>query len=223
MSPPPLAMGFAALHELPGLRTKLGFLARNLIPTPAYMRFLFPLARRGWLGFVAAYLFRWLLLLRHALPSYRAWRRTYREDMAAKKNLADSPDTLSLLRKLAVVLHIWSWFISVQLASHRYPLPEVVSRVGRTSRGGPRYRVEPARLGRIVKRSLQFGRYQPRCLTASLVLYRLLREQGIAAQLVIGLPRAPTERAAHAWVEVSGTDVGPPPGRSDYVELARYG
>ena len=27
---------------------------------------------------------------------------------------------------------------------------------------------------------------------------------------------------AHAWVELAGVDVGPPPGRNGHVELARY-
>jgi hypothetical protein len=72
-------MGFAALHEMRGFGRKLGFLKRNLVPTPAYMRFLYPVARRGLLGMIAAYICRWLLLVRHAVPSYRAWRRIHRE------------------------------------------------------------------------------------------------------------------------------------------------
>jgi hypothetical protein len=79
MSPPPLAMGFAALHERRGFGRKLGFLKRNFVPTPAYMRYLSPLARRGVLGMAAAYVGRWLILVRYAVPSYRAWRRIFRE------------------------------------------------------------------------------------------------------------------------------------------------
>ncbi len=44
------------------------------------------------------------------------------------------------------------------------------------------------------------------------MLYRLLREQGDAAELVIGLPKNPADKSAHAWVELDGVDVGPPPG-----------
>jgi hypothetical protein len=65
--------------------------------------------------------------------------------------------------------------------------------------------------------------YHPRCLTAALVLYRLLREQGESAELVVGLPREPLDKTAHAWIEVDGVDVGPPPGRQGHEELARYG
>jgi hypothetical protein len=56
-----------------------------------------------------------------------------------------------------------------------------------------------------------------------MVLYRLLREQGDDVQLVIGLPLEPRDKDAHAWVEMDGHDVGPPPGRGKHVELARYG
>jgi hypothetical protein len=65
------------------------------------------------------------------------------------------------------------------------------------------------------------GRHRPRCLINALVLFRLLREQGEAAILVIGLPEVATDERAHAWVEVDGRDVGPPPGGRGYRELAR--
>ncbi len=78
-------------------------------------------------------------------------------------------------------------------------------------------------LSRAVDRSLHFGRIRPRCLTSSLVLYTLLHEQGDSAELVIGLPPDAKDHAAHAWVEIDGVDVGPPPGRGRHVELARFG
>jgi len=40
--------------------------------------------------------------------------------------------------------------------------------------------------------------------------------------VVIGLPQQPMSEAAHAWVEVAGIDVGPPPGRVNHLEIARY-
>jgi len=54
------------------------------------------------------------------------------------------------------------------------------------------------------------------------VLYRLLREQGDAAELVIGLPKNPADKSAHAWVELDGVDVGPPPGRNGHEQMARF-
>ena len=53
-------------------------------------------------------------------------------------------------------------------------------------------------------------------------MYGMLREDGVAAELVIGLPSSPASQVAHAWVEIDGRDVGPPPGRSQHEELARY-
>jgi len=81
---------------------------------------------------------------------------------------------------------------------------------------------ETALLSRAVSRGLRIGPWRPRCLLRSLVLYRLLREQGVDAQLVIGLPDRASSPDAHAWVEVDGRDVGPWPGRKGYEELTRY-
>jgi hypothetical protein len=53
-------------------------------------------------------------------------------------------------------------------------------------------------------------------------LFRLLHEQGDEAELVIGLPAAAATKDAHAWVEINGVDVGPPPGRGSHEVLARY-
>jgi hypothetical protein len=41
--------------------------------------------------------------------------------------------------------------------------------------------------------------------------------------LVIGLPREAITKDAHAWVELDGTDVGPPPGRAGHEPMARFG
>ena len=54
------------------------------------------------------------------------------------------------------------------------------------------------------------------------MLFRLLRAQGEEPELVIGLPLEPRDRDAHAWIELAGRDVGPPPGKGRHVELARY-
>jgi hypothetical protein len=78
-----------------------------------------------------------------------------------------------------------------------------------------------ATLSSAVHKSLRLGNRRPRCLVNALVLFRLLREQGEQAELVIGLlPNAPNQRA-HAWVELDGRDVGPPPGRFGHEEMAR--
>jgi len=79
------------------------------------------------------------------------------------------------------------------------------------------------RLSRAVDRCLLVGPARARCLVRAMVLYRLLRRQGLRPQVVIGLPPAAGAPDAHAWVELDGHDVGPAPGRSGHDELARYG
>ena len=73
-----------------------------------------------------------------------------------------------------------------------------------------------------MSRSLGLGPIRARCLFTSMVLFRLLRDQGDEPELVIGLPIEPKDKDAHAWVELGGRDVGPPPGRGRHEELARY-
>ena len=102
----------------------------------------------------------------------------------------------------------------------REQLPAYVARLGK-----PRERrapLSPARLSRAVDRSLRLGSHRPRCLVNALVLFRLLREQGTPAELVIGLQETPADKDAHAWVELDGADVGPPPGKGPHLELARF-
>jgi hypothetical protein len=55
------------------------------------------------------------------------------------------------------------------------------------------------------------------------VLFTLLRRRGSQAELVIGLPENASTHEAHAWVELDGRDVGPPPGQNGHVQLARFG
>jgi hypothetical protein len=78
-TPPDLSLGFHRLASRPGLRPKIAFAARKLVPPPAWMRSCVPVARRGRLGLLAAYLWRPIWLLQRAGPGFRAWRRARRE------------------------------------------------------------------------------------------------------------------------------------------------
>jgi Uncharacterised nucleotidyltransferase/Transglutaminase-like superfamily len=127
---------------------------------------------------------------------------------------------LGLHEKLALALRIWFWFLVVQLELRRRPLREVVVGLGTPSR--PRRSIGPRRLGYMVTRTLHVGPYRPRCLLSALVHYRMLVEHGHRGELVIGLPRAARSKDAHAWIEIGGADVGPPPGRGDHLALAHY-
>ncbi|HET6745453.1 MAG TPA: lasso peptide biosynthesis B2 protein [Candidatus Limnocylindria bacterium] len=133
--------------------------------------------------------------------------------------LTRSDDGLSLLAKLSLLWRVWAVAARVRLELWRHPLPEVVSVLAAPT-GRPR--VPTSLLSRAVSRGLRIGPLQPRCLTRSLVLYRLLRAQGDDAQLIIGMRDKTVSTDAHAWVELAGRDVGPLPGGKGYRELSRY-
>ena len=79
----PLAQGFEHLANTPGFTTRLRLVARELVPSPAFMRWWSPLAQRGGPGLVAAYLWRVAFFARHAVPGYVAWRRARRQVASA--------------------------------------------------------------------------------------------------------------------------------------------
>jgi len=126
-----------------------------------------------------------------------------------------------VMARLRVAAAIWLAYVSVKVAVARWPLPVAVERVGRGLRPLPV--PEPKRLGQMVNRALRLGPVRARCLSRSLVLYRLVRSRYPSAELVIGLPEEADGHEAHAWVDIDGIDVGPPPGRDGRQELVRYG
>jgi hypothetical protein len=131
-------------------------------------------------------------------------------------------DALPWRVKVSLAPRVVIAFFIVHLTLRRHPLPRAVEELGRPRRRASYY-VAPKRLGKVTVRVLWAGPRKPRCLFSALVLYRLVRAQGDQAELVIGLPQEARTKDAHAWVEVDGIDVGPPPGRSGHVELVRYG
>jgi Transglutaminase-like superfamily len=128
---------------------------------------------------------------------------------------------LSLISKGVIFLKIWFWFVAVHARLRMHPLPEAVQSL-RPRVGGARYPISPRGLGKVIVRVLTVGGHTPRCLINALVHYRLLAEQGLPAVLVIGLEADARDHKAHAWVELDGVDVGPPPGQAGHVPLARY-
>jgi hypothetical protein len=129
---------------------------------------------------------------------------------------------LSPLERSVLAARVWRSYARVRLQLRRRPLPELVATLGTPGRVGGGG-LSPERLGRAVQRALTIRGNPPRCLIASLVLYDLLRGEDERTEIVIGLPSTPTTKDAHAWVEIDGVDVGPPPGRGSHLELARYG
>ena len=130
---------------------------------------------------------------------------------------------LPAAQKVRLFVRIWVLAVQSATASKRCALPDLMEsyRNRNTVRSHPIY--ASRKLSAAVTRSLRLGPWQPRCLIRSMVLYRLMREQGEEAKLVIGLPQNPKDHIAHAWVEVRGIDIGPAPGRGRNQELARYG
>ncbi len=123
--------------------------------------------------------------------------------------------------KARLLLRIWFWFVAVHVRLRLHPLPEVIARLRAGGRHQP-LAIAPARLGVVIPAALTLAGHRPRCLINALIHYRLLTEQGESPELVIGLPDEAEDHLAHAWVELAGVDVGPPPGRAGHIPLARY-
>lgn len=132
-------------------------------------------------------------------------------------------ESLSPVAKAALAARILRRYAVVRARLFREPLPGLASRLGRKKQQADGRRHSAAQLSRAVDRTLRIGSRRPSCLASSLVLYSLLREQGDAAELAIGLRERPTDKTAHAWVELDGVDVGPPPGSHGHVALAHFG
>ena len=75
---PDLVLGFHQLADARGLRNKVLLLARELVPSPTFMRWAMPMARRGPAGLVLAYLLRPFELVRKAPPALFAYVRLRR-------------------------------------------------------------------------------------------------------------------------------------------------
>lgn len=128
---------------------------------------------------------------------------------------------LSPAAKAVLALRVWRSFLVVLVSMKNAPLQRLTRTLGGGSTRGRSY--PPELLSHAVARSLRIGGRQPRCLITSLVLFKLLREQGDEPELVIGLPKQAPDHRAHAWIELHGRDVGPPPGGKRHAPLARYG
>jgi len=75
----PLALAFEHLATTAGSRARMSLVLRELFPTPSFMRWWSPLARRGRRGLVLAYCRRPVWLMIQAGPGFLAWRRARRE------------------------------------------------------------------------------------------------------------------------------------------------
>jgi Uncharacterised nucleotidyltransferase len=74
----PMAEAMEDLSQVTGIGGKLRFLLHEAFPTPAFLRWWSPLARRGPAGLVLAYPWRWSYLATHAPRALLTWRRARR-------------------------------------------------------------------------------------------------------------------------------------------------
>ncbi len=129
---------------------------------------------------------------------------------------------MSFSRKVELAVRIWWLSIVVRIRSRRRPLPQLVADLAKVKSPHRRYPQNPVRMGQVVVRVLTTPGGPPRCLIAALVAFRLNQLQGRRVELVIGLPKEPEDKDAHAWLELDGRDIGPPPGQHGHEELTRY-
>jgi hypothetical protein len=137
----------------------------------------------------------------------------------------------SLLQQVALGLTIVIWALRSRWALRR---GGIVGAVASARRAAPRQdrarsdsRSDAEQVGSDVATGKQLSSivalvlgHMPgdtRCLVRSLVLLRLLSEQGVAGQLVLAVRRESAE--AHAWVEVEGAPVSTPAG-DEFVRLS---
>lgn len=80
-----VAIGIDRLAHAPSLSSRIKLLVREFFPPPSFLRWWSPLARRGRLGLLVAYLWRPLWLLRHAPASLRVWRRNRHDADGARQ------------------------------------------------------------------------------------------------------------------------------------------
>lgn len=71
----PVAAGLERLSTTTGVVARASILRDELLPSPEFMRWWTPLARRSRRGLAAAYAWRLAYLLRHLPGALRAWRR----------------------------------------------------------------------------------------------------------------------------------------------------
>jgi hypothetical protein len=125
--------------------------------------------------------------------------------------------------RAALLVEMWQVYRRTRTLLRTRELPAVVRELAVLPpvRGGAD--VDPVWLGRTTWRRLRWPGGGPVCLDRALVQFAMLSRRGLRPEVVIGLPRSASDKDAHAWVEVDHVDVGPPPGGSGHVPLARYG
>lgn len=132
-----------------------------------------------------------------------------------------SPASPGVAGKLRLSLRIVRLFVRTAVLLRRRPLSQLVPELAAQSHRRPSP-CDPAHLDRAVTRTLDIVPARARCLHRTLVMYVLLQEHGMDADVVIGVKPGGGTNRAHSWLEWRGNVLGPFPGRADHVEIARY-
>ena len=119
----------------------------------------------------------------------------------------------SIPGNLLLATRLWLRLGRVAWELRRRPLPQAVHGLGpRGERTGGGHRIHARRLGKMVDRALHVGPWRPRCLFQAARLVLASPRSGRSSR-ARDRPRCGTRsKDAHAWVELDGIDVGPPPG-----------
>ena len=165
-------------------RAAIRVLVSELVPSPAFMRHTRPLARRGWIGLLVAYLQRTLWLMTNLPGALSLWRegRGRARSGPSRRRL-----TLDTVRAAA-----WAWragsLARRQLRSgglDAVSLP-LVPALGRQAEPGVRVV--------LARRPLS-------CLERSIVRQRWYAEHGGKRDLIIGVHSPSESFGAHAWLD----------------------
>ena len=110
------------------------------------------------------------------------------------------------------LLHVWvllpATALGLRLFSFKRCQSALASRVGNETDNvyeSLDEKIERARsIARMVRVAAARGLYRANCLPQALVLWWLLKRQGIESDLRIGVKRSAPAFEAHAWVEING-------------------
>jgi hypothetical protein len=125
-----------------------------------------------------------------------------------------------------ILRQAWLAFLLVDAGLRFSSVPKVQRLLERKLEAIPRAvpRRDLERLVRLVDIAARHHIRPMRCLERSLVLQALLRRQGEAADLRIGVRKHRDTLNAHAWLEQAGRPLFEPPGVGDrYTPLLRRG
>jgi hypothetical protein len=123
--------------------------------------------------------------------------------------------TLSRARELTarqwgVLLRASFWLLAADLGLRLFGLPRTRALLASRRTAGPAAPLCESEIVRLVDRAARRQPGRATCLRRTLVLQRLLAQEGIATEMRIGVRKENGGLAAHAWLERHGRPLGEP-------------